>query len=472
MIEGVYQSELQVKSLCCIRENRTLFSNLTFSVGSKEWLQIQGRNGSGKSSLLKMLVGLLPKGINPSCRGHSQDVESLQDILWRGKPINFTDPAYLKDLFYMGHKSGIHLGLTVMENLEFYSKLQEAQEKEEQNKAGKNKGITKTITSALKKFDLEKVANVVCEELSAGFCQRVALARLCFSTAKLWVLDEPCTALDQPGIAIFCQILTQHLQIGGIAIIVSHTPLHTLDAGLKHRVLFLEKDEDYFSRRNSTLLKAIIKRDLLFYFRHREEILIPLLFFVMICSLFSIAFPDEPKQLAWISPMVLWIVGLLSTLFSIETCYRSDFQNGSLEQILTSACSLTTLVLGKFIAHWLSMSLPLTILSPVLALSMNLPFDGIVALVVTFLLGLPLINLLASLGVVLTLGLHRGGIFLSILMLPLLMPVVLLSMGAVNLASVGLNWSGQIALLLAMLILCLCFIPWVIGKVLRISTQT
>jgi heme exporter protein B len=224
--------------------------------------------------------------------------------------------------------------------------------------------------------------------------------------------------------------------------------------------------------RNGRLINTIVKRDLLYYFRHRSEILIPLLFFVMICSLFSIAFPDDPKQLAWMAPMVLWIVGLLSTLFSIEACYRSDFQNGSLEQILTSVCPLTTLVLGKWIAHWLSMSLPLTIISPVLAISMNLPFEGIVALVVTFLLGLPLVNLLSSLGVALTLGLHRGGIFLSILMLPLLMPVVLLSMGAVNLASAGLNWSGQIALLLAILILCLCFIPWIIGQVLRISIQT
>jgi heme exporter protein A len=238
VVKGIYQPELQVKSLYCTRENRVLFSNLTFSLDSREWVQIQGRNGSGKSSLLKMLVGLLPKSVDLA------QANPPQEILWQGRSIDFTDPSYLKKLIYIGHKSGIHLGLTVMENLEFYFKLRETESNKKNSKTAANsETTTETITSALQIFDLEKVANVVCEELSAGFRQRVALARLCFSTAKLWVLDEPCTALDQQGIIVFCQLLTQHLQKGGSAIIVSHTPLQTMDATLKQQILFLEENE-------------------------------------------------------------------------------------------------------------------------------------------------------------------------------------------------------------------------------------
>lgn len=191
---------LQVEQLCCLRENITLFSNLTFSLNPGSWLQVRGTNGSGKSSLLRSIVGLL------SCVSGQ--------IRWKGRNIRFPDRDYARDYAYLGHKIAVQKRLTPFENLKWWNKFNAASCQD-----------NASLHRALALWKLTHISHIPCEQLSAGQCQRVALVRLSLQRSLLWVLDEPTTALDVEGRQLFELKLQQHLQSGGMAIIVSHTPL-------------------------------------------------------------------------------------------------------------------------------------------------------------------------------------------------------------------------------------------------------
>lgn len=214
---------------------------------------------------------------------------------------------------------------------------------------------------------------------------------------------------------------------------------------------------------------AILMRDLTFYARRKGEWFFPFLFCIMICSLFSMVFPYGPERLGEIAPSILWVSIILSSIFSLENIFLSDFKDGSLEQFLISPHPLTVLVLGKVLAHWLAMGLPFILIAPLLAIPLQLPMSGVLGLILSLVLGLPILSLLAPIAVALTLGLHKGGLFLTILVLPLMMPVLILGSSLVYAASLGLPFTGQIALLLAIGIFSLCLAPMTIAAALKIG---
>lgn len=215
----------------------------------------------------------------------------------------------------------------------------------------------------------------------------------------------------------------------------------------------------------------VLLRDLTFYSRRKGEWLLPLLFCVMVCSLFSMVFPFNPTRLGEIAPTILWVSIILSTILSIENVFLSDFRDGTLEQLILAPQPLSILVLAKVIAHWLAMGLPLTILAPCLAVSLQLAPEGIFGLVASLLVGMPILSLVGTIAVALTLGLHRGGVFLTILILPLMMPVLILGSSAVYASSQGLAFLGQIALLTAILIFSICFAPLTIAAALKVGVN-
>lgn len=197
--KGVFK----VNNLQCIREDRLLFSNLTFSLEGGSWLEVKGPNGSGKSSLLKILAGLLPRDGG--------------QIFWHGEP-NFC---------YVGHKLGIHLGLSPLENLKWYLDCIIC--------APSRRDFHKKCIEALQYFDLLDFQDTPCLQLSMGQRQRVALSRLLLSINKaqapLWLLDEPLFALDTKAQDLLKKIIEQHLsEKNGMAIIVSHSPIHLKNA--------------------------------------------------------------------------------------------------------------------------------------------------------------------------------------------------------------------------------------------------
>ena len=216
---------------------------------------------------------------------------------------------------------------------------------------------------------------------------------------------------------------------------------------------------------------AIITRDLLLVMRRKSEVLTALFFFVVVTSLFPLGIGADPALLRKIAPGVIWVAALLSTLLGLHRMFAADYQDGTLEQLVLSPQPLVLLVAGKIIAHWLVCGLPLVILAPIIGIQFDLDVDSLNVLMASLLLGTPVLSLLGSIGAALTLGLRGGSVLMSLLILPLYVPVLIFGAGAVYANSVGLNISGHISLLSALLILALAFVPWVSAAAIKIAIE-
>jgi len=214
---------------------------------------------------------------------------------------------------------------------------------------------------------------------------------------------------------------------------------------------------------------ALLQRDLLLAFRHRGELVNPLLFFMIVVTLFPLGVSPEEALLRKIAPGVIWIAALLAALFSLDNMFRSDFDDGALEQIALSPHPLAVLVLAKVLAHWLVSGLPMLLMAPLLALFLAMPAAAVYALEITLLVGTPLLSLIGAIGVALTVGLRRGGVLLTLLVLPLYIPVLIFATNAVSAAAAGMPVEGQIYFLAALLALALTLAPLATAAALRIS---
>jgi heme exporter protein B len=216
---------------------------------------------------------------------------------------------------------------------------------------------------------------------------------------------------------------------------------------------------------------AAIKRDLLLAFRHRNDIVNPLAFFLMVAILFPLGVSPEAKFLAQIAPGVIWVAALLASLLSVDSIFRTDFDDGSLEQMLVSPQPLVLLVLAKVLSHWLISGFCLALLSPLLAMMLFLPSQGLFALVVSLLLGTPTLSLIGAIGAGLTVGLRKGGILISLLVLPLYIPVLIFGAGTVQAGTMGMPITGYLALLGAVLVVSMMLAPFAIVAALKISVR-
>lgn len=216
---------------------------------------------------------------------------------------------------------------------------------------------------------------------------------------------------------------------------------------------------------------AAIKRDLLLAFRHRNDIVNPLAFFLMVAVLFPLGVSPEAKFLAQVAPGVIWVAALLASLLSVDGIFRTDFEDGSLEQMLISPQPLVLLVLAKVFSHWLVSGFCLAVMSPLLAMMLFLPAQGLLALVMSLLIGTPTLSLIGAIGAGLTVGLRKGGILISLLVLPLYIPVLIFGAGAVQAGAMGMPISGYLALLAALLVLAIMLAPFAIVAALKISIR-
>jgi len=213
----------------------------------------------------------------------------------------------------------------------------------------------------------------------------------------------------------------------------------------------------------------LLHRQLLLAVRRPVEIGNPLLFFAMVVALFPLGLGPAPDKLAGFAPGVLWIIALLSNLLTSDTVFRSDFEDGSLEQLLLAPQPLYLSVLAYIAAHWLTTGLLLALLAPVFALMLNLPMAALGALVGSLLLGTAVLSLLGGIGAALTVGLKRGGMLISLLILPLYMPVLIFGSAAVQAAVSGIAAGPYLAILGAMLCLAIALAPLAVAAGLRIS---
>lgn len=215
--------------------------------------------------------------------------------------------------------------------------------------------------------------------------------------------------------------------------------------------------------------RQIFKRDLLIAFRQRSEIVHPLIFFVMVVSLFPLAIGDDKVLLQKIAPAIIWVTALLATMLSLDTLFRSDFEDGSLEQLTLVKTPLSLLVTAKITAHWVITGLPLILITPLLAVLLYMPGESISMLLLTLLLGTPTLSLIGAVGIALTVGLRQGGVILSLLILPLYIPVLIFATLALQNVEQGFSAEAQLAMMLAILVLAITLSPFAIAAALKVS---
>lgn len=214
---------------------------------------------------------------------------------------------------------------------------------------------------------------------------------------------------------------------------------------------------------------AVIKRDLLLAYRFRAELINPLAFFVMVITLFPLALGAEIALLKRIAPAIIWVAALLASLMSIENLFRADYDDGSLELMVMTPHPLSILVMAKVIGHWLTSSVPLLFIAPLMGMMLHMDADIIGVLLVTLLLGTPVLSLIGGIAVALTLGLRKGGALLAILVLPLYVPILIFASSAIDAAMTGFPVSGHLSMMCAILFLALTLTPLPTAAALKMS---
>ncbi|WP_173054654.1 heme exporter protein CcmB [Candidatus Nitrotoga sp. AM1P] len=219
------------------------------------------------------------------------------------------------------------------------------------------------------------------------------------------------------------------------------------------------------------LLSLVIRRDLVLAMRRRADVLTTLIFFVIVVSLFPLGVGPEMDMLRKMAPGVVWVAALLASMLSLGRMFSADYLDGTLEQMMLVPQSLSVLVLAKILAHWMVSGLPLVIMAPVLGLQFDMPAQALWVLIAALLLGTPILSMIGAVGAALTLGLRGGGALVSLLVLPLCIPVLIFGAGAVEAVVSGTSVGSHLSLLGALLVMALVFTPWVTALALRISVE-
>lgn len=219
-------------------------------------------------------------------------------------------------------------------------------------------------------------------------------------------------------------------------------------------------------------MKALIFRELKLLRQNQEAAANPLIFFVLLISLFPLGVAPEGELLKQMAPGIIWIGALLASVTALDSLFKSDFEDGSLQQMLLAPGSQFWLVTSKVLVHWLSSGLPVVLLAPVLGLGLGLGGKASAVLTLSLLLGTPLITLIGAIGAALTVGLRQGGALLSLMVLPLYVPALIFGTQAVVAAMDGLPISSQLFLLASQLVLAATLAPWAILAALRLSAET
>lgn len=216
---------------------------------------------------------------------------------------------------------------------------------------------------------------------------------------------------------------------------------------------------------------ALLKRDLLLAYRHRGELANPLIFFLMVITMVPLGISPDPKLLAILAPGMIWVVALLASLLSMDSLFRADFDDGSLEQLLMSPQPLYLMVLAKVLAHWLVTGIPLTLAAPLLGVMLALPEGGYGPLCLTLLLGTASLSLIGAVGAALTVALRKGGLLLSLIIMPLYVPILIFGASAVGNAIEGFAIVGQLAVLGSFAAFAVVLAPIAAAGALRVAVN-
>jgi heme exporter protein B len=221
-----------------------------------------------------------------------------------------------------------------------------------------------------------------------------------------------------------------------------------------------------------TALLALVRRDLKLAYRRRGELATPAVFFILVTALFPLGLSPQPEVLRTIAAGILWVAALLAALIGQESLFRSDYEDGSLEQLALSPVPLELLALVRVLTHWLVTGLPLVLFAPLMALLLAYPAAGMDILVASLVLGTLILTLLGAVGAALTVSLRQNGMLLPILVLPLAVPVLIFGAHAAAEAALGQDAAGALYLLAAMLVLGITLAPFAIAAAVRVSLES
>lgn len=215
----------------------------------------------------------------------------------------------------------------------------------------------------------------------------------------------------------------------------------------------------------------VLRKELLLAFRQKTDMVTVLFFFIIVSSLFPFAVGPELSILKIIGPGVVWVGALLCSLLALHRVFETDFNDGSLEHLVLSGEPLTVLVIAKVSAHWLITGLPVVIVAPLIGLQFGLPVDSLTILLITLLVGTPVLSLIGSIGAALTLGVRGGAALTSMLILPFYVPILIFGAGAVVADAQGLSIDGHFSILVAMLCLSVALAPLAIASAIKIALE-
>jgi heme exporter protein B len=218
-------------------------------------------------------------------------------------------------------------------------------------------------------------------------------------------------------------------------------------------------------------LYLVVRRDLTLAWRRWDDVMQPLLFYFVVTTLFPLATTPDLSQLATVAAGIVWVAALLASLLALDALYRSDVEDGTMEQWVLSGQPLAALLLAKVVAHWLLTGLPLVVTAPLVATALGLPSMAFGTLALSLLIGTACLSLLGGIGAALTVGARRGSVLLSLLVLPLAMPLLIFGARAVGLKLDDLSPAGPLQLLAAMFFLTLSLGPLAMAAAIRISVE-
>jgi heme exporter protein B len=222
----------------------------------------------------------------------------------------------------------------------------------------------------------------------------------------------------------------------------------------------------------SRAARLVFRRDLMLAWRRWDEVTQPLIFYVVVTTLFPLATTPDLSELRKISGGVVWVAALLSSLLALESLFRSDVEDGTMEQWVLSGQPLGWLLLAKVASHWVLTGLPLVVMSPIVGTALGLPFDAWGTLMLSLLLGTATLSVLGGIGAALTVGVRRGSVLLSLLVLPLAMPLLIFGSRAVTMVMDGESPVGPLQLLAAIFFLALSLGPLAMSAAIRISVES
>lgn len=220
------------------------------------------------------------------------------------------------------------------------------------------------------------------------------------------------------------------------------------------------------------LVGIVVARDLRLAVRHWDQVLQPLIFFVIVTTLFPLAISPALDELRRIAPGVLWVAAMLASLLALESLFRPDVEDGVMEQWVLSGQPLSVLLLAKTSTHWLLSGLPLVLMAPIVGTALGMPQSVWAVLAATLALGTGALSVLGAIGAALTVSVRRGNVLLALLVLPLEMPVLIFGARAVDLAMQGESVAGPLNLLAAMLLLFLSLGPFAMAAAMRVSVES